>query len=356
MMELWLSNFSYLRVFGVIIAILIFLDVIKRLRIHADSRLDVWLLFTTSFCLLFVSLFPSAVSLFSEFLSLEDFPDGRILSLLIASMLIIWLVLISQLKANEVLRMQLDALIGQWVSKESFETTELSSAVRGNILIVIPAYNEEHNLKMLLPQIPKSIKNYAVTILVVNDGSTDRTSEVARELGALVADSPVNRGQGAAYRVGLTLAETLAPKVMVNMDADGQHSPSELEVMIDPILADAADMVIGSRVLGNSSQQSIVRMSGVRFFSWLITTILGVRITDCSSGYRATSHTAMRSIRLVQDQYFSSEIIIQAFRKGLRLVERPIHINARIHGESKKGHNVIYGLRFLMVILKTWFR
>jgi hypothetical protein len=140
------------------------------------------------------------------------------------------------------------------------------------------------------------------------------------------------------------------------MDADGQHRPEDIKNLLLPIIEDQYDCVIGSRILGDREKASWLRITGVYFFGRIVSVLLGKKITDPSSGFRAFRMEAMASIRLHEDQYHTSELIIEAVRKGLRIGEVPITILKRKYGQSKKGKDLAYGFHFARIIFKTWWR
>ena len=190
----------------------------------------------------------------------------------------------------------------------------------------------------------------------MSDGSEDRTAEVARTAGALVAELPIRRGGGLALRVGYDIALKLGADIVVTLDADGQHMPEEIPVMIGPIVQGEADYVNGSRLLGTFEKESLVRHIGVHFFSRFITILTGRRITDPSSGYRAARADLLELLVLEQDQFWTSEILIEALRHKAKVVEVPVTIEARKGGKSKKPKSLKYGYYFSKVIIQTWLR
>jgi glycosyltransferase involved in cell wall biosynthesis len=224
------------------------------------------------------------------------------------------------------------------------------------IMVVIPAYNEAENLKELLPRIPQKIGDTNVGVLVVDDGSVDLTKQVAQEHGHLVVSNLINRGGGAALRLGYDLLKNAGGQICVTMDADGQHRPEEIGKLVSPILDNQYDIVIGSRVLGNREKDNPIRAAGVYVFGLVISSILGKKITDPSSGFRAFKIDKMSPIHLTEDQYHTSELIIEAVKKGLRIAEVPISILKRKYGKSKKGKDLKYGFHFARIIVKTWWR
>jgi glycosyltransferase involved in cell wall biosynthesis len=203
---------------------------------------------------------------------------------------------------------------------------------------------------------PEKIEGHPVVPLVVDDASEDRTSDAARGHGALVARLPIRRGGGQALRVGYELALRVGAVIVASLDADGQHLPEELPMVVGPILRDEADMVQGSRMLGSFQRQSRIRHLGVLLFSKLVSLMTGTRLTDVSNGYRATRCETLEKFFLDEDQFWTSEIIIEALRHRARITEVPITVLARKRGQSKKPRPLTYGWQFLKVIVKTWLR
>jgi glycosyltransferase involved in cell wall biosynthesis len=156
--------------------------------------------------------------------------------------------------------------------------------------------------------------------------------------------------------VGYDIALRLGAQVVVTLDADGQHLPEEISVVIAPIVAGKADYVNGSRLLGSFERESLIRHLGVHVFSRIITTLTGQRITDPSSGYRAARADLLEKVVLKQDQFWTSEILIEALRHHARVIEVPVTFLARAGGESKKPKSLRYGWNFLKVIIQTWLR
>jgi glycosyltransferase involved in cell wall biosynthesis len=224
------------------------------------------------------------------------------------------------------------------------------------VIVVIAAYNEEECLGGVLDAIPPEACGLRVEVLVVDDGSDDRTSEVAAEHGVHLVRLERNCGHGIALRVGYQLAREHGARYIVTLDADGQWDPLELESVLEPVVAGEADFVVGSRVLGRAETDDSFRHAGVRFFAALVRLLTGVPVTDTSSGYRAMVAELTGRVRQEEVQYQSSELLIGAIYEGYRVAERPIVMHKRAAGESKKGHNLLYGFRFARVVLGTWWR
>ena len=248
-------------------------------------------------------------------------------------------------------------LLVEALGRERFDWARADELPPGRrIVTVSPAYNEAENVAAVIHAIPEEVDGFRVLSLVVSDGSEDRTAQVARDAGALVAELPIRRGGGLALRVGYEIALKLDAENVVTLDADGQHLPEELPVMIAPILAGEADYVNGSRLLGTFESESAIRHLGVHFFSRLVTILTGRRITDPSSGYRATRADLLRKLVLEQDQFWTSEVLIEALRHRATIAEVPITIVARKGGKSKKPKSLRYGWNFSKAIFQTWLR
>jgi Glycosyl transferase family 2 len=224
------------------------------------------------------------------------------------------------------------------------------------VVFVIAAYNEEGAIGPVVDALPASICGLATAAIVVADGSVDGTAKEAHSRGALVCDVPVNRGQGAALRLGYRLAREGGASYIVTTDADGQYDPADAQRLLEPVIAGDADFVSGSRTLGSEETKDPVRRLGVRVFAAAISLLAGQRVTDPSFGMRAMRAEVTGAVQLQQPQYQAAELLIGVIARGFRVSERAATIRKRRVGESKKGHNVLYGLRFARVIVGTWWR
>jgi cellulose synthase/poly-beta-1,6-N-acetylglucosamine synthase-like glycosyltransferase len=308
-----------------------------------------------SLCLITVSINPNVLNLLAEILKLEQQQRGRILVLLIGSNIILWFLLLylkSKLDEN---RYQFDLLIRK-LGHEEIEDLLKKEIADKEIMVIIPAYNEAANLKELLERIPAKIKDKNVGALIVDDGSDDNTKDIVIEAGYLVVQNKINRGQGAASRLGYDVLLRNNIHIGVTMDADNQHLPEEIERLVAPILNNEYDLVIGSRILGESFKSSLMRDTGISLFTKTINFVTGTTLTDCSSGFRAFNVDKMNSLNLKEDQFQTAEVIVEASKKSLRIGEVPITIVKRKHGTSKKGRDIKYGLFFAKTILKSWWR
>ncbi|MBV9832494.1 MAG: glycosyltransferase family 2 protein [Marmoricola sp.] len=224
------------------------------------------------------------------------------------------------------------------------------------VAIVIAAYDEEAGIGPVLETLPGTVCGLAARTIVVDDCSTDATADVAEASGALVARCGANRGQGAALRLGYRLARDHGASYVITTDADGQYDVADMPIVLAPVLEDRADFVTGSRRLGHQPVQDPLRRLGVHVFAWLVSALVGHRLTDTSFGLRAMRAEATAEVTLNQPQYQSSELLIGMVSHGHRVLEVPGRMNARSSGASKKGPNWIYGRRYAGVVLGTWWR
>jgi hypothetical protein len=344
-----------IRILAGLAAIGLFVMVVRGYDRRQISRLNLIILFALCASVLALAIYPP---LFDPLLRTFDFErgtDGVIFALLVAVGVLFFLFLRAQTSADtneRSIRLLVEAL-----GQERFDWDRAAGLPDGPRLVTIsPAFNEAENVAAVVKQIPGMIEGHHVVPVVVSDGSTDRTAAVAREAGAFVAELPIRRGGGLALRVGYEIALRLGAEVVVTLDADGQHLPEEVAVVIAPILEGEADYVNGSRLLGSFERESLIRHLGVHVFSRIITILTGQRITDPSSGYRAARADLLEKVVLKQDQFWTSEILIEALRHRARVVEVPVTFLARAGGESKQPKSFRYGWNFLKVIIQTWLR
>jgi hypothetical protein len=224
------------------------------------------------------------------------------------------------------------------------------------VALVIAAYNEEGAIGPVIEALPRVVGGMPAEVIVVADGCADSTAKEADGADAIVCDVPVNRGQGAALRLAYRIAREGGAEYIVSTDADGQYNPAEIEPLLAPVVAGEADFVTGSRRMGSEETRDPVRKAGVRFFALLVSLLTGQRISDTTFGLRAMRADVTGAVLLEQPQYQASELLIGVITHGYRVLELPATIHKRQVGESKKGHNFIYGLRFMRVVVGTWWR
>jgi hypothetical protein len=346
---------SAIRVFGTLLGLAILLFAFQYFRGHRWNRATFLLFALAGGGLLLVSFFPDSVNAVRDLFKLGNFEYGRLLAILIISNIATLLLAIYTNAKVDTVKHLLDRSLRASAIEAVLPADAISARLK-SIMVIIPALNEQDNLATLLPRIPAQIKGMDVGVLVIDDGSSDKTAEVALGHGCLVARNLVNRGQGAASRVGYGFLAAHDVRIGVTLDADNQHDPNEIATLVEPIIAGRYDLVIGSRVLGNADRDSAVRSLGVSVFSRLVSLLSGTRITDCSSGFKAFRIDQMAKLDLREDQFQSSEVLISAAKKGLKIGEVPIHIRRREFGVSRKGTDLVYGLLFLKTMARTWWR
>ncbi len=219
-------------------------------------------------------------------------------------------------------------------------------------LILIPACNEEGRLACVLDAV--AAQGLAADVLVLDDGSRDGTASEARRRGAIVVSHPFNLGYGSALHTGYHYARRHGYTRLVQMDADGQHDPRSLPALLDG-LERGADVVVGSRYLaGSAPPTSFARRAGSRLFAWIVSRWTGTRITDPTSGFQALSGRALEF--LAQDHfpedYPDADVLIMLHREGMRLLEVPVQMHARLSGLSmhRGGRAAYYAYKMLLTL------
>jgi glycosyltransferase involved in cell wall biosynthesis len=209
-------------------------------------------------------------------------------------------------------------------------------------LIIIPAYNEERSIGAVVEGIRKH--TVEADVLVVNDGSRDRTARQARESGAMVVNLPYNMGIGSAVQSGFLFAKKKGYHFAVQVDGDGQHPSSQIPRLLEA-LDNGVDMAIGSRfVQPTGYRPGFTRSLGIKVFSFLVSLIVGKKVYDTTSGFRATSRRAVLLLtETYPHDYPEVEALITLHRNGMRFVEIPVEMNSRQAGKSSIGaKNAVY--------------
>lgn len=343
-----------LRLFGVLFGLAALgLVWVARFRWQRLRNLE-WLLGTlVAGSLVALGLVPDAANAILAFFSFEKGGGQRILGLLIFFVLAQYVLTFLALARNRRLESELDRLVRQLAKQDYRKKHGTHDA---SIYVVIPAYNEADNIEAVLARVPDEVLGLRVRPLVVVDGATDQTQHVVERMNHAAIGYTVNRGGGSALKAGYEIALEDDAEIVVTLDADGQHSPEEIERLVKPILDGTADLVNGSRVLGTYEKDSQVRAAGVVVFNWLVSLLTLTHITDCSNAFRAIRTSELAKLQLRQSQFHTSELLIEALKRGLRVIEVPITITRRMSGESKKGMTLTYGWGFTRAILTTWLR
>ena len=216
------------------------------------------------------------------------------------------------------------------------------------IVIGIPAYNEEKNIAKIITQLRK----YSDEIIVCDDGSSDMTSEISRELGVILVKHEKNLGYGASIKTIFQKAKEIDSDILVTFDADGQHRIEDISVVTEPIIKTKADLVIGSRFLNlESEEMPNYRKVGIKIITKVTNLSIKEKLTDSQSGFRAYSKKALQDISLTDEGMgISTEVLIKASNIGLMIAEVPIKVNYQ--GETSTHDPVSHGTSVILSTIK----
>lgn len=226
-------------------------------------------------------------------------------------------------------------------------------------LIIIPAYNEEENLGRVLKDVKDS--NPHMDILVVNDGSADNTSQIAKKAGAIVIDLPFNLGYGGAVQTGFRFAADYGYDYVITLDGDAQHDPYSINNLIKTMQRENADVVIGSRFLEGNYKMDAFRKIGVRLFSKIARIYTGLTFTDPTSGFQMLSRKVFSYLAEGDNyplDYPDVNIIMALHKKGFNLKETPVRMIEKPNGKSMHSgfKPLMYILRMFLAILMVMIR
>lgn len=222
------------------------------------------------------------------------------------------------------------------------------------LIIQIPCYNEEKSLPVTFSAIPKQIKGIdEIEILVINDGSNDDTLNVAKKLGVHhIINFSKNLGLARAFDAGLKNSVKLGADIIVNLDADNQYCADDIEKLIQPILVNKADIVIGARPIDTIKHFSLLKKILQKLGSFVMKKISGADISDAPSGFRAFSKEAALKINIFDNYTYTMESIIQAQRKGLSILSVPIRVNEDLRPSRLVKNNFNYIFRSAKTMIR----
>jgi hypothetical protein len=343
-----------LRVAGIVVALLALVFSTYRYSRGSMRRLDLILAWCVSLAVVALGIYPG---LFAPVFDAMNFTRGdnrQLLGVLVVANVVLFLLYLRNAELADAANRDIQRLVRALALREFDPAAhpELQSAA---IIVVIPAYNEGDTIRQVLTALPQEVDDQQVAALVVDDGCTDDTEEIAREHGAVVVHA-INRGQGAALLTGYQVSLRLGARIIAITDADGQTVLGELERIVRPIIQGQADFVNGSRTLGSYEADSAVRALGVRVLSLVVSILTRTRVTDVSSPFRAFRAASVARLKLQQPQSQASELLIEAVRKGLRYQEVPITMRRRQAGASRKPSSVRYAWGFVKAMMTAWLR
>ncbi len=234
-----------------------------------------------------------------------------------------------------------------------------SSNTDGNLhlVILIPAYNEADTIENVIYQLPRSLPGMSrVTVIVIDDGSSDGTADIARAAGANVVAHRRNRGLATTFRTMISTALNLGADIAVTIDADLQFDPAEIDRLVAPIQAGRADFVAGSRFAKGRKPPGMPRTKywGNRIMTGLVSSITGTRFEDVSCGFRAYSYEALLNINIKSAFTYTQETFIELAAKDLAIEQVPISVTYFPDRHSYISGNLLrYGIRTLLTIIRT---
>lgn len=218
------------------------------------------------------------------------------------------------------------------------------------LIAIIPAFNEESTIGDVI----KATSSLVDEVLVINDGSTDKTIEIAMNSGATIIDNIVNRGLGKTIQRGYDEAIKRGADIVVQLDADGQYDPAEIPKLIKPIIDGKADLVLGSRLENLKYKMPLFKKQGNKAFSRLLCLLTGVDINDGQTGFRAIRKEVLETIKLRGDFTYTQEMIIKTAKEGWRIENVPINFYQRSAGESRLFSSPLsYAWRAGILIFRT---
>lgn len=220
------------------------------------------------------------------------------------------------------------------------------------IFIIVPAYNEEASIADVI----NDLKEHGYyNIIIIDDGSTDRTGRIARENNTLVLSHPINLGQGSAIQTGLEYAISLGADIIITFDSDGQHMASDIKDLIKPVIDGKADISLGSRFLNKDSNTPWVKKIILKGGTVLLFLMYGIMLTDTHNGLRALTAEAASKMRLEsRGMEHASEIIEKIKLEKIKYIEVPVKIRYTDYS-IKKGQRMSNSLHILLKMLARWF-
>ena len=220
------------------------------------------------------------------------------------------------------------------------------------IIVIVPAYNEEESLPGVIRELSEGMPD--ADVLIVNDGSHDGTVRIARDRGVKVLDLPFNLGIGGAVQAGYLYAERNGYDIAVQFDGDGQHVAGEIKKLLEPLTTGRADLTIGSRFLTPGGYRSpVFRKMGIWIFSFVLSRILGLAVTDSTSGFRAANRRVIEFFaHLYPDDYPEVEALVLLHKMKLRMEEVAVTMRERTGGKSSITplRSMYYMTKVLMAI------
>ena len=219
------------------------------------------------------------------------------------------------------------------VAVENFKNKSNQNSTE--LIIIITAKDEEKTIGNVIDSINNTKINLSYKIVVVNDGSVDKTEEIGNEKNVIVVNHIHNLGIGGATKTGFLIAKLFQPKIIINIDADGQHDPKYIPEIINKI-NDGNDLVYASRFASASEYKTnTIRLIGNKFYSKMVSKSAGIDLSDITTGYRGIRFERIKDVFFISETNFAIELALRAAKKGLKIIDIPTKAAARSHGQSQ---------------------
>jgi len=222
------------------------------------------------------------------------------------------------------------------------------------LTILIPAYNEEKTISDCIKSIDTSFSNVnEIEIMVVDDGSSDKTAELSRDCGAVVYSFTQNQGLAKAISYGFSKAQGRKTDILVILDADNQYDPKEIPKLIDPIIEKKADIVLGDRQVKKLDHMRLQKKIGNQMSSKIVSMLIGQKINDAQTGFRAFNRDALTKLQIFSEYTYTQETLLQAKFKNLKIVEVPVSFRKRADKSRLISNIFTYAIRTVSLIAST---
>ena len=315
---------------------------------------DILLLFAAAVALLLVSA-TDVLDAVLSFFSFERGGGGRILGLAVFAIVVLFMLTLRGLVQNGRIERKLSATL-EGIAWEEFRADGLPARFKDKVAVVIPAYNEEDNIGSVLPRIPATVCGVETAVLVVDDGSRDRTGDVAREHGAAVARHVTNLGGGAALRTGYRMMSDSRRASSSRSTRTASTCPRRCRGSCSPCSTARSTSPTARACSATPRPTTSPARWGSSSSTGSCRFITRTKVTDCSNGYRAVRSTVLPTLVLRQEQFHTSEFMIEAIKRGVPAKEVAVTVVCRLHGHSKKPAVIRYGIGFTNAIMRTWLR
>ena len=222
------------------------------------------------------------------------------------------------------------------------------------LIILIPAYNEEKTIGEVIKNATENFPSIdSQEIIVVNDGSTDKTAETAKENGAIVYSFTQNKGLAKAIAFGFSKALERNADILIILDADNQYDPKEIPLLLDPIVKGKADIVLGDRQVKKLSHMPLQKRIGNRMVSRILSSLIGFKISDAQTGFRAFNREALTKLHLFSSYTYTQETLIQANYKNLKILEVLVTFRKRLDKSRLISNIFSYAFKTASLVISS---